>query len=479
MRKIKVQFIVLQCVSLILLLGGSLAVFQEAGPYFYRNYRINIAKEAFEGLKDVDLDRIKSEEVDIQSYENMNYTFTIADESMKKVYQTVYTGRGAVQRDIQRRILEFDTTPVIVRKRTQNQESIRLQGIIEQDGKKYYVSIKDKIRDVGNYFRFAGRMQWLMFLVIFAGDVGIMYLMVKSFSKPIEQVDEVINSIAERDFNKKAEENIPYGELSHLAVSVNQMSQQIQEYVTDVEQNKDRLMLQKLEQERMNRARKDFISNVSHELKTPLAVISSQVEMLQYLKDEERREFYFASIQEEVAKMSEMVGNLLDMTIMEHNMGKVEKKEFSLSETVGYILLKYEALFKSKNIKIETNLLDNCRIYGDREYIEQAVNNFVMNALQHTEKGNKIRIIMQEVEKNIQVRIFNQGSPIAKKDMEKIWHSFYVPEQDKNKEEDGGLGHTGLGLYIVKTVMEMHGGEYGVRNIEDGVEFWMSIPKGL
>ena len=318
-----------------------------------------------------------------------------------------------------------------------------------------------------------------MFLVIFAGDVGIMYLMVKSFSKPIEQVDEVINSIAERDFNKKAEENIPYGELSHLAVSVNQMSQQIQEYVTDVEQNKDRLMLQKLEPARMNRARKDFISNVSHELKTPLAVISSQVEMLQYLKDEERREFYFASIQEEVAKMSEMVGNLLDMTIMEHNMGKVEKKEFSLSETVGYILLKYEALFKSKNIKIETNLLDNCRIYGDREYIEQAVNNFVMNALQHTEKGNKIRIIMQEVEKNIQVRIFNQGSPIAKKDMEKIWHSFYVPEQDKNKEEDGGLGHTGLGLYIVKTVMEMHGGEYGVRNIEDGVEFWMSIPKGL
>lgn len=479
MKKIKFQFVLLQCVFLIFILGGGIVLFHETGPYLYRNYRISIAKEAFEGLKDVDLDKLETEEANIQSYENMNFSFTIADESLKKIYQSVNTGKKAVYRDIERRMLEFDTTPVIVRKRNQNLEIIRLQGIIEQDGKTYYVSIRDKIKDVGIFFRFVSKLQWAIFFVVLLLEGVLMYFLAKSFSKPVEQIETVVQNIAERDFSREAEEGSTFEELNELARSVNCMSEQIREYVNDVEENKDRLMLQKLEQDRMNRARKDFISNVSHELKTPLAVISSQVEMLQYLKEEERRKFYFASIQEEVAKMSEMVGNLLDMTIMEHNMGKVEKKEFSLSETVGYILLKYEALFKSKNINVETSLLDNCRIYGDREYIEQAVNNFVMNALQHTDKGNKIRLITQEVGENIEVRIFNQGAPIANRDMEKIWHSFYVPDQDKNKEEDNGLGHTGLGLYIVKTVMEMHGGKYGVKNVEDGVEFWMSIPKGL
>ncbi|MDE6312753.1 MAG: HAMP domain-containing histidine kinase [Lachnospiraceae bacterium] len=479
MRKMRFQLVLIQCLFLIFVLGGSILVVNNAGPYFYRNYRISIAKEAFENLKDVDLSKWDAEETDIESYENMNFTFTIADESMKKIYQSINTGNRAVYRDIERRRLDFDSTPVIVRKRNQDRESIRLQGIIEQDGIQYYVAIKDKIRDVGIFFRFALRVLWCIFFLTLPLGVVVMYLVAKSLSKPIQQLETVVKNVAEHDFTRKAETGNGFDELNDLAVSINRMSEQVQAYVANVEEDKDKLMLQKLEQERMNRARKSFISNVSHELKTPLAVISSQVEMLQYLKDEERREFYYTSIEEEVAKMSEMVGNLLDMTVMEHNMGKVEKKEFSLSEMVAYILLKYDSLFKRKSIQVETSLLENCHIYGDREYIEQAVNNFVMNALQHTDKGNKIRLVTEEIDDNIQVRIFNQGMPIADKDMEKIWKSFYVPEQEKGKEEDNGLGHTGLGLYIVKTVMEMHGGKYGVRNVEDGVEFWMSIPKGL
>lgn len=479
MRKLKFQMVLIQGMFLLLVLGGSFFAFDKVAPYFYRNYRISIAKEAFENLKDVDLNKWTTEETDVQSYENMNFTFTIADEDMKKIYQSLNTGEQAIYRDIQKRLNDFDTTPVIVRKRNQDRENIRLQGIIEQDGIRYYVAIKDKIRDVGIYFRFTMRALWCIFFVILLLGVTVMYFLAGNLSKPIGQMVAVVRKISERDFTRKAEDNSTFEELNCLATSINHMLEQVQGYVANVEEDKDRLMLQKLEQERMNRARKSFISNVSHELKTPLAVISSQVEMLQYLKDEERREFYYTSIEEEVAKMSEMVGNLLDMTVMEHNMGKVEKKEFSLSEMVAYILLKYDSLFKRKSIQVETSLLENCHIYGDREYIEQAVNNFVMNALQHTDKGNKIRLVTEEIDDNIQVRIFNQGMPIADKDMEKIWKSFYVPEQEKGKEEDNGLGHTGLGLYIVKTVMEMHGGKYGVRNVEDGVEFWMSIPKGL
>ena len=301
--------------------------------------------------------------------------------------------------------------------------------------------------------------------------------MSKSLSRPIHQLEGVARKIAQRDFSEKAEENSRFSELNHLAESINSMSDQVQDYIKDIESNREKLIQQNMQQERLERARKNFVSNVSHELKTPLAVISSQVEMLEYLQEEEQRAYYYTSIQEEIAKMSEMVGNLLDITVLEHNMGKVPRKEISLNEIMNYIIMKYDALFRRKNIQVETQLEDYCKVYGEREYIEQAVSNFVMNALQHTNNGNQIKISMSKVNRDIFVRIYNQGEAIAKEDMENIWKSFYVPEQEKEKEEkEEGLGHTGLGLYIVKSVIEMHGGNCGVQNINDGVEFWFSIP---
>ena len=479
MKKMNLYFVLVQSIVLILVLGGGILMFGKFAPGLYRNYRINIAKEAFEELKDVDLKSIRAEEVDLQSYETMNYIFTIADESMKAVYRSPGAGTDAIYRNIERRVSEFKSTPVIIRSKNQNRELVRLQGIIEQNGKTYYVSIRDRIKDVGISFRFSMSYLWCLFAILFVVEAVFMYLLSKKIINPIGKLDMVVNSVAKQEFAGCPDDMGSFEELNQLAVSINKMSEQTQQYVVDIENNKDRIMLQKVEQERMNRARKEFISNVSHKLKTPLAVISSQVEMLQYLKEEEKKRIYYESIQEEVAKMSEMVGNLLEMNIIEHNMGKVEKKEFSLNETVEYILMKYESLFKQKIIKVEKQLIENCNIYGDREFIEQAVNNFVMNALQHTEKGKKIRLIIQEDGDNVEVRIFNQGMPIDSEGMDKIWNSFYVMDQDKEKDEDNGLGHTGLGLYIVKTIMEMHGGKYGVRNLDDGVEFWISIPKGL
>lgn len=474
MKKINTHFIVIQCIFLLIVFGGGIFLYYAMGPYFYRAYRISIAKEAFENLQDVDLGEIDTDHALIEEYEANNFNFTIADENMNSVYQTNQTEKR-VYRDIQLQIDNFSKTPVVIRRKRQNNESIRLLGIINQGEHSYYISVRDNLKSIDGSFRFTVKILIGVFFVAMVTGSGIMYIMSKRLVNPINQLEWVARKLAQRDFSEKAEENGRFDELNHLAGSINSMSEQIQGYIKDIENNREKLLQQNMQQERLEKARKNFVSNVSHELKTPLAVISSQVEMLEYLPEEEQRAYYYTSIQEEITKMSEMVGNLLDITVLEHNMGRVLKKEISLNEIMNYILIKYDALFQRKSIRVETELEDYCKVYGEQEYIEQAISNFVMNALQHTENGNRIKISMHKINSDIFVRIYNQGQPIAKKDMENIWKSFYVSDQEREKTEEG-LGHTGLGLYIVKSVIEMHGGSCGVQNIEDGVEFWFSIP---
>lgn len=473
MKKINTRLILMQCIFLGIVIGGSIILYNLLGPTFYRNYRISEAKEAFETLKDIDLSDIGSDQELILEYENANFNFIITDEKMNLVYSTLINPN--VHKSIQIRKDDFSFTPLIIIRKNQGNENIKLLGRIKQGDQVYYIYIKDKLKSVEESFEFSAFILEVIFLIAVAVGSIVMYSMSRRLTAPIKELEIIAKKIARRDFSQKAEENGKFEELNSLAGSINSMAGQIQTYVQDMEINKERLLQQRLQQEHMTKARKDFVSNISHELKTPLAVISSQVEMLEYLTEKSEREYYYTSIQEEIAKMTEMVGNLLDITAIEHNMGQAEKKKLSLNDSVGYMLLKYDALFQRKNICIETELEEDCVVLGDKEYIEQAVSNYIMNALQHTDNGKKIRITLKKSIQDICFTIYNQGEQILQEDIEKIWKSFYVSEQEEGKEENG-LAHTGLGLYIVKSVMEMHEGKCGVRNLDDGVEFWFSLP---
>ena len=475
-KKINTRLIMIQCVFLVVVVGGSILLYSFLGPYFYRNHRISVLKNAFEGVKDMDLSYIGEDISIFREYEGNNFKFIIADENMQSVYTTDPDAENTIYKNIQLRKTEYKEIPAVIRRNGRWSESIRLFGVIPQGEHKYYVCIKDKMNSVDSPFQFSVYILGaVVILSVIIGSV-VMYCMSNRLASPIHQLEIVAKKLAARDFSQRAEENGKFEELNHLAASINSMAEQIQEYVESMEESRQKMISQHMQQERMNKVRKDFVSNVSHELKTPLAVISSQVEMLQYLKDDAKKEYYYTSIQEEVTKMSEMVGNLLNMSVMEYNMGKVQKKKLSLNEIMEYILLKYDALFQRKGLQIEAELAETCVTFGDQEYIEQAINNFVMNALQHTEQGKRIRITMEKDLENVIIKVYNQGKPVLAKDIDKIWESFYMSEQNKDKEEENNLEHTGLGLYIVKMAMEIHGGTYGVENVEDGVEFWFSIP---
>ena len=234
---------------------------------------------------------------------------------------------------------------------------------------------------------------------------------------------ETTGRIAGGAFTEKLPEQGTSAELNCLAQNINQMAGQLQQQKEKIEEDRKQFLNQRFLQERNEKQRKDMIANISHELKTPLAVISTQAEMLEYIK--ENQGDYITSIQEEISKMNSMVSQILDSSVMEHQMENMLLKKLDMKEIITYISMKYDGLAKKKKIHIETFLSDNCYIYGDREYLEQAVNNYMMNALEHTDVGRNIRITLKKQGDSIRVGIYNDGCQIPDNELPNIWDSYY------------------------------------------------------
>ncbi|MGO4947738.1 sensor histidine kinase [Blautia sp. Sow4_E7] len=225
-------------------------------------------------------------------------------------------------------------------------------------------------------------------------------------------------------------------------------------------------------------SQREFVANISHELKTPLAVVSSQVEMLEIAGDKIDRTYYYSSIHEELDKMSKMIGELLDFSMLDNQMSAMEMSRVNVSEMVEYLLLRYDAMFRKNEIKIEQNVEKKCFVYGNRMYLERAANNYLMNAFQHTKQGKCIRVTLKKVKKQIRLEVYNDGELIKEDQIERIWDSFYTTSQKKTPvTSENNVRNAGLGLFVVRKIVTKHKGTCGVSNQENGVLFWIQIPE--
>ncbi|MBD5545162.1 MAG: HAMP domain-containing histidine kinase [Lachnospiraceae bacterium] len=471
LKKISVRFILLEWVFLVIVIGGSIVLYGVFAPAYYSSYKGGIIQQAFEDIKETDFKNLSEEDIAMfLEYEKENLSFTIADGNMNSIYTTKSNEEHVIYRNIELKLEQYSENPQIINKNSKRSKTLKLLGIVRQDGVPYYVCIRDKVENVYSSFQITEKFMMVMFVIALAIGSLLMYLFSRNLARPIRNVARVAQRLAERDFEEKADENGGYEEVNHLAKCINCMSGQLQDYVEQIEESQKQLLNQNIQKERMEKARKDFIANVSHELKTPLAVISSQAEMLQYVGEKER-EYYCLSIMEEVTKMSEMVGNLLDISVMEHYMEEIKKEPLLMNDLISYMLMKYDALMKKKKLTIQTELEENCYILGDREYMEQAISNLLMNAFEHTGQQGNMVISLKKVDEGIRFTVYNDGSRIPEKNLEKIWKSFF-----RKENEEATLGHAGIGLYIVQSVVHLHGGKYGAENKEHGVEFWFTMP---
>ena len=230
------------------------------------------------------------------------------------------------------------------------------------------------------------------------------------------------------------------------------------------------------EKSKIDEMRKQFISDVSHELKTPIALIQGYAEGLieNVNTDEESRRFYAEVILDETNKMDTLVKQLLELMKLEYGKREFNNTKFDIIELIKEVIRKCDVMLKEKNIKVEFDDSKSVYVFADDFYIEQVITNYFTNAIKHVrqvDNENKIEIKVEEINNKIRISIFNTGENIPEEDINKIWQRFYKLDSSRNRE-DGG---TGIGLALVRAIMNIYKNEYGVENKENGVEFYFEL----
>ena len=219
--------------------------------------------------------------------------------------------------------------------------------------------------------------------------------------------------------------------------------------------------------------RKEFLNNVSHELKTPIALIAGYAEGLKdnIAEDKESRDFYCDVIIDESSKMNNMVRKLLTLNQLEFGNDQVTMERFDITQLVKGVISGMKLLIEDKGASVTINTDEPVYVWGDEFKIEEVVTNYMSNALNHLDYDKKIDVRIIRENGLVRVSVFNTGNPIPEGDIDKIWDKFYKVDKARTRE----YGGSGIGLSIVKAIMESHNQQCGVKNYEDGVQFWFTL----
>ena len=350
-------------------------------------------------------------------------------------------------------------------------EMLLLLGKFSYDGSERYVSLWSSVESIDSSIQmFTGISAVIACAVLIIGLL-IAYFVAKSMTRPIKNIENVSKKIAELDFEERADENVRTPELLSLAQSVNSMSEHLQLTIDNLKLANSKLSADIDNQKRIEKMRREFIANVSHEMKTPLCLLQMYSENLKNNIDGIDKDYYCQTIVEETARLDEMVKSMLDISSIENGLSALKFDEINLSELCKYTISKMSIMFEAMNFSYE--IADNITVLGDDHYLEQAIKNYLTNAASYTENGKKINVTLKADDGNAVFTVFNEGSRIDEEKLPYIWDSFYKTDEARVRKDSV---HAGLGLYIVKTVIDKLGGSCNVKNEDDGVSFSFSLP---
>lgn len=289
----------------------------------------------------------------------------------------------------------------------------------------------------------------LAFVLIILICLSIAYMVIK----PIRRIETTAKHIARKEFDYPIN-TTRHDELGDLSRSIDRMSKELESTINNLHQEIERV-------QRLEVIRKEFVSNFTHEIKTPLGIINGFSELVEIEQDEKKRNEYITIIQNETKRINELVLAMLDLSKLESQKVSLKLEEVDLLDIVGDCLDSMMYLFERKQIKVHTQL-DSSMVKADRFKIEMVIDNFISNALRYTAEGKNVYVRLDEHGFEIE----NEGHPIPKDDLEKIWLTFHKVDRSRNAEG------TGLGLAICKAILDLHHFEYGVKNTEKGVLFY-------
>jgi signal transduction histidine kinase len=339
-----------------------------------------------------------------------------------------------------------------------------IKPIKEKDGSVTYIYAMASLQPVDE----AVQMVQDYYIYIIAFVVVLIFLASfyysKQIAKPLLKINDTTKKIAHLDFTEK----IPItskDEIGDLSQNINTLSNKLHSHIGQLEQD--------IEKERkLENTRKEFISGVSHELKTPLSIMKSCISILKDGVAEHKKDYYFKAMEKEVDKMDMLILDMLELAKFESGTYNMKMDSFYIDGVIEEICEQLSSEIEKKELSVHKHICP-AEVVGNQNRIEQVLVNFITNAIRYTPDKEDIIISTIDEKNHIKVCIENKGSHIEEEQLDKIWDRFYRVDAARQRSQGG----TGLGLAISKNILELHGAEYGVKNTEEGVLFYFYLPK--
>lgn len=352
---------------------------------------------------------------------------------------------------------------------------ILLSATLDND---YLLYIRIPITSIQESVKISNNFLYLMagFAILIAAVI-VSYVS-RKFGDPISELNYIARKMSNLDFSHKYRITDTEDEINTLGKSINVMSDKLEKTIKQLRNTNIELEKDIEEKSQIDEMRKSFISDVSHELKTPIALIQGYSEGLleNVNSDEASRKFYAEVILDETNKMDKLVKQLLELMKLEYGKREFQDKKFDIVELEKEVVRKSQVILEEKQIEIKFKTEDEINVFADDFFIEQVISNYLTNAIKHVKEVNEEKFIQIEnivdVDKNkVRVKVFNTGDNLAEENIARIWNRFYKIDESRNRQKEG----SGIGLSFVKAIMNNYGNMYGVMNKDNGVEFYLEL----
>ncbi|APM38895.1 sensor histidine kinase [Clostridium kluyveri] len=314
--------------------------------------------------------------------------------------------------------------------------------------------------------------EFLLYVALAALIIGIVIsiIMAEKLTKPITEISRMSENMKLLDFTGRYKGNRK-DEIQDLGENMNVLSKILDNTITELKNKNNKLALDIHQKDRIEKMRKKFLQNASHQLKTPITIVKGYAEGLMdnVADDEESRINYASTIYKEAENMEELVMKILSLARLETDDYNLKLERFDINKLIDEVIERYAPLFEQRQIIPKFIHYDKVFAYADRNLISDVVSNYLTNAIHHVDENKEINISVSICKSYTRIEVYNSGKNIPLEEIENIWQSFY-----KLEHKDGYKG-SGLGLSIVSAIMELHNCEYGVVNQNRGVVFWFQL----
>lgn len=429
------------------------------GEYYVNHKKQQVIKVA-EKLKKSDFDNI----IELGEENNLEINILEKDELFSILKKTIKTDK-----EQEKMIYDFigaeEVRKVFQLKNQGKKGKDRTVILIEKLNETDYLLIYSPVYSIGEAMRITSTFTFYVLLATVILTLILNALITKRISKPILEINNLAKKLSELNFSEKIKINRK-DELGELANSINTMSDNLKFTIDDLKVSNERLKLEVKKEKEIDKMRREFIGNINHELKTPIALIKGFAEGL---KDDIKidKDYYISVIEEECDNMDNLVQRLLLLTKYNSEF-EIVRKDFDIKLLISDILKRYKYEIDKKQVNVNIDIKEKFIINADFDELKIAIDNLFRNALSHIKNGEIITIVYEQTNFGFLFFIKNPCEFMAQESIEKLW----VPFNKRDKARTRNNGSTGLGLSIVAAIMKKHEFHYGAVYENNEIKFY-------